>query len=119
MRIPESVRQNYHNSLEKPEHGHARWFSEAVIAAAMAGYGLEEYKGRADYQGSGALLLRKGDWNSAGEWAVLQWDYGSCSGSDGYEGASMAFIVGGMTKDITEFGSESDARLFFDNISDW
>ena len=94
-----------------------RWEDETRSAAEHLGYTVVETDGVDDYQGWGVYLLRKGD-----EWAILPWNYGSCSGCDAYEEENMSTpelcveIFGGL---IETFADEVAARIAFSGSKGW
>lgn len=111
------------------EVGKIRWGSETKLAAEHLGWTVVDTRGVSDYQGWGVHLLQRAD-----EWAVLSWDYGSCSGCDSYEeifdpyhytnreakksdsGEDCAAVFGEL---IETRASEDDARALFSERQGW
>lgn len=99
--------------------GDARWSEETKRAAQHLGFEVVETDGIGDYQGWGVHLLR-----SPTEWAVLKWDYGSCSGCDAYEDAcpydptpeQAAAVFGDLVERCV---SEDAARQLFADRKGW
>lgn len=86
----------------------ARWHDEFVALAKDAGYEVVDWDGVSYYQGWGVLLL-----NRSGSWAVLDWNYGSCSGCDPYEDLVNRPNQEDFTGLLTICETEDQARSIF------
>lgn len=94
-----------------------RWVEEAVAALNRAGYTkLVDEEGESDYQGWVCLLAQ----NDSGEYAVISWSYGSCSGCDEYENMPDAAIEDAFDSLVETCGAdESKARKLFSDRRGW
>jgi len=91
-----------------------RWEDEAEAALERAGFSVVDRAGEVDYHGWGVLLGSNG-----GEFAVISWSYGSCSGCDQYEEMPADTLAAEFDGMITKGLTEEEARLKFSSSTGW